>query len=99
MLETNCQRWVNGFHALEVCLSYFFQDFEVVIKPDEMETDVDPKQEAAKLDDVREEDLISAGEVTDTTPAKANEESIEEPEAPPTATSSIIDVDKTLKVH
>ena len=99
MLETNCQRWVNGFHALEVCLSYFFQDFEVVIKPDEMETDVDPKQEAAKLDDVREEDLISAGEVTDTTPAKANEESIEEPEAPPTATSSIIDVDETLKVH
>ena len=99
MLETNCQRWVNGFHALEVCLSYFFQDFEVVIKPDEMETDVDPKQEAAKLDDVREEDLISAGEVTDTTPAKANEENIEEAGAPPTAISSIIDVDKSLKVH
>ena len=47
-----------------------------------METDVDPKQEAANLDDVREKDLISAGEVTDTTPAKANEESIEEAEAP-----------------
>ena len=99
LLETNCQRWVNVFHVLETCLSNFFQDFEVVIKPDEMETDVDPKQEAAKLDDVREEDLISAGEVTDTTPAKANEESIEEAEAPPTATSSIIDVDETLKVH
>ena len=99
MLETNCQRWVNGFHALETCLSYFFQDFEVVIKPDEMETDVDPEQEAANLDDVREEDLISAGEVTVSTPAKANEESIEEAEAPPTATSSIIDVDKSLKVH
>ena len=97
MLETNCQRWVNGFHALETCLSYFFQDF--VIKPDEMETDVDPEQEAANLDDVREEDLISAGEVTVSTPAKANEESIEEAEAPPTATSSIIDVDKSLKVH
>ena len=82
-----------------MCLSYFFQDFEVVIKPDEMETDVDPKQEAAKLDDVREEDLISAGEVTVSTPAKANEESIEEAEAPSTATSSIIDVDKSMKVH
>ena len=90
---------MNGFHALEVCLSYFFQDFEVVIKPDEMETDVDPEQEAANLDDVREKDLISAGEVTVTTPAKANEESIEEAEAPSTATSSIIDVDKSMKVH
>ena len=99
LLETNCQRWVSGFHALETLLSYFFQDFEVIQKPEEMEMDVDPKQEAANLDDVREEDLISAGEVTVTTPAKANEESIEEAEAPPTATSSIIDVDKTLKVH